>query len=504
MASAGIAVALVVLIGAGLVVLVALTRLAARLRRPDARNDLEYWVGRQSRAREPAPLPWTAMVVLTFVAGTGAVSLQMLLYSVAGLRFGVGTIAIPWLGALIAIAGLPHARRTAVAMVSAPASVSRSSRQNSIALCLTALIALQIAYAMFFALSFSIRGWDSWEFWFMKARILFTHRALTPDFPPGPSFADYPLHMPLAVSWLYAAAGSVQDRAAKVLYVLQFAGLLIAFNGLVRSMTSRMHALFFTALLSSVPVLVIQGAGLPPGVDGFGLYEWDQVGYSDLTLSLCFLLAGGLVCVAFETKHAVCLYWAAFFCGVGAWTKNEGLVFACLGASAMVWAARRRIVFGRELIALAAIILVFILPWSLYKSLLHVSSDYMRDTRARMNVGAFRNVPIVLSGLGSRFLKATGPINLWFYLYASTVILNRRRLRSSPALVVDFLVVSQLMVYLCVFVMSPQEIRWSVSTTMSRVILHVAPLGLLAAAVHAFEWGTPGGGWREDQVAAAE
>ena len=269
-------------------------------------------------------------------------------------------------------------------------------------------------------------------------------------------------------------------------------------------MTSRMHALFFTVLLSSVPMLVIQGGGLPTGVEGFGVYEWDQVGYSDLAVSLCFLLAGGLLCMTFATRRAVCLYWAAFFCGLAAWTKNEGLVFAILSGSAMIWAAHRRIVPWRELTLLAAIILVFILPWSLYKSLFHVSSDYVRDTRARLNADVFGKVPIVLTALGSRFLKPTGPINLGFYLYASTLILSRKRLLSSPALVADFLVAAQLVVYLCVFATSPQEIRWSVSTTMSRLILHVAPLGLLAAAVHAYEWGTLQETRRDEPVAASD
>ncbi len=41
--------------------------------------------------------------------------------------------------------------------------------------------------------------------------------------------------------------------------------------------------------------------------------------------------------------------------------------------------------------------------------------------------------------------------------------------------------------YILVFIASPREIRWALSTTMSRLLLHVAPLAMLATAVHVFE-----------------
>ena len=295
MGIAGIGVALVVVTLAGVVALVGLGALS-NVRRVEALRPLA------------SELLWPETAALSFVTGTGVLSLQMLFYSFAGWPFHVLRIGVPWAAVLAVVATVPAARRRAAAVlgVGAPAASSRSWSGFEIALAL--LVSVQVAYALFYALSFPIAGWDAWEFWFMKARIFFSRRQLSMEFPSGPAFSDYPLHMPFAVTWLYVVAGGVLDRWAKILYPLQFCSLLLAFNGFVRIMSSRIHALFFTALLAAVPLIVVQGGGLPAGVHAFGLYEWDQVGYSDLSLSLCFLLAGGLLCVGLETKRPLYFY----------------------------------------------------------------------------------------------------------------------------------------------------------------------------------------------------
>jgi len=181
-------------------------------------------------------------------------------------------------------------------------------------------------------------------------------------------------------------------------------------------------------------------------------------------------------------------YWAALFLGVGAWTKNEGLPFALAGAAGMFWAVRLRILAVRDLVPIAAVLLLFILPWTVYKQHMHATSAYLAGASAGLNAGMLARLPIILSSFGSRLLKVSGPTNLLFYLYVSALTLNRRRLRVSSACVVDLLLASQLLVYVVTFMVSPYEIRWTLSTTTSRLILHLIPLAMFATAVHAFEW----------------
>jgi hypothetical protein len=241
MGLAGVAVALDVIVLAGVVVLVGLAALLERTRP-------------SSRSVASVPVHWTGLAALSFVAGTGAVSLEMVACSVAGLPFHVLPIVLPWVAALAALLLWPAARGTAVTILSARPQGS-SPPLSAVDACLAILVAGQVAYACVFALAVPIRGWDAWELWFLKARIFYEHRALSMDFPPGVSFEDYPLHLPLVLTWVYVAAGEIHDRWGKVLYVLQFSSLLLAFNALARFMCSRTHALLFTAILSSLPDL---------------------------------------------------------------------------------------------------------------------------------------------------------------------------------------------------------------------------------------------------------
>jgi uncharacterized membrane protein (UPF0136 family) len=431
------------------------------------------------------------ILAIFFVLGTGSVSLQMFLYSLAGIRFHFLSIALPWAALAALCAVVPNAKRSAVAIFGQYTNPT-SAPLNAVDACLAVVVSLQVAYVFFYALSFPIVGWDAWAMWLMKARAFFLSGEVSAGFLRDPLFPvpDYPLHMPLAVAWLYVAADSIQDQWGKVVYPLQFSSLLLVFNGLARIMTSRRNALFFTTLLSGIPILIVHGGGLPTGVSNFGLNTLDDVGYADLALSLCFLLTSGLLAVGFHNRVATCFYWAALFGGLGAWTKNEGLPFALFVAMATFWAARIRILGIRDLIPIGVVLLMFILPWMLYKSHLHIGSEYFDNLSVHVTSDALNRLPLIASSGGARLLKITGPNNLLFYLYAVAVVLNVKRLVSSPTLVLHAVLAMQMTAYIAIYTISPRDIRWHLSTSMARLLLHLVPLALLATAVHTFDWVT--------------
>jgi uncharacterized membrane protein (UPF0136 family) len=437
------------------------------------------------------PFRGAELLAVSFVLGTGSVSLQMFLYSLARIRFHFLSIALPWVAVAALWAVVPNAKHNAAAIFGHDTDPA-SAPLSTVDLCSATVVSLQIAYVFFYALSFPIAGWDAWVTWLMKARAFFLSGEVSASFLRDPLFPvpDYPLHMPLAVAWLYIAAGSVQDQWSKVVYPLQFSSLLLVFNGLARIMTSRRNALFFTAMLSGIPIVIVHGGGLPTGEPKFGLNTWDDVGYADLALSLCFLLSGGLLAVGFRHRLPTCFYWAALFLGLGAWTKNEGLSFALFGVVAILWAARLRILGNRDLIPIAGVILLFVVPWMVYKSHLQIGSEYFDNLSAHVTVDALNRLPIIASSVGARLLKITGPYNLLFYLYVVAVLLNVRRLASSPALLVHALLALQMTAYIAIYTISPHDLRWQLSTSMARLMLHLVPLALLATSIHTFEWVT--------------
>ena len=330
MGVAGIGTALAVVYVAGFLMFLAMTHLYLRSAPPI------------STATIPS-LSFGEASALSFVLGTGFVSLQMFFYSLLGIRFHPASIAVPWIVLAALWWRVPDTRRSAITLWR-QRTHGVSEARRGIDTCLVALVWLQVAYVFFYALSFPIAGWDAWANWLMKARAFFlTGEVSTRVLRDGRFLVpDYPLHIPLAVTSLYVAAGGIEDHWVKVLYPLLFSSLLLVFNGLARIMTARRNALFFTALLASVPIAIIQGGGLPASLSGFGTNTHDDVGYADLALSLCFLCSGGLLALGFHSRLSVCFYWAALFVGLGMWTKNEGLPFALCGSAAILWAVRSK------------------------------------------------------------------------------------------------------------------------------------------------------------------
>ena len=124
----------------------------------------------------------------------------------------------------------------------------------------------------------------------------------------------------------------------------------------------------------------------------------------------------------------------------------------------------------------------------LYKGYIHVGSGYVNDLTAQTGGGALHRLPIIASAVGSRLLKATGPVNLLFYFYTGAVLLNVKRLAWSPALVLHVLLAAQMTAYVATYMITNDDLVWHLSTALSRLLLHLVPLALLATAIHTFEW----------------
>ena len=138
----------------------------------------------------------------------------------------------------------------------------------------------------------------------------------------------------------------------------------------------------------------------------------------------------------------------------------------------------------RDLILIAGEIGFFALPWLVYRTAVGIGSEYFAGRDAPGGEEIIRRLPVIASAIGSRLLKVTGPLNALFYVYLAALLLRLRHLATSPAPVVHALIAFQLTAYVAIYAVTPYEIRWHLSTFLSRLLLHVAPLALLTAGVH--------------------
>lgn len=430
-----------------------------------------------------------ASVAISFMLGMGVVSLQLFFYSLAAVPFGPVAVILPW-AALYAAAAVYKPMRSLITPAGPGGSCSVASEEGPgwAGWPAVIIIAVQVLYVFSFATLLPLRGWDAWSIWFLKARAFYVNGGVTAAFLKDPSYAyshpDYPLMVPLSAAWVYAAGGKVAETAAKVLYPVQFACMLAIFHYAASRASDKRLALVFTALLSLTPVVVIHSAGLPVAIGG--LYLGDYVGYADLTLSICFLASGAFAYRYMNTDGVESLALAALFLAAGAWTKNEGLSFAAIGFIVLsAWTLYTRGANGvRRVITLAVILAVFILPWFIYKSHLHLSSEFSGRAGTLFSSGAPERFIVIIKYFARYFFVKPSLYNFTFYIYFITIPLAWRGFFPKRLFALNTLVFGQFAVYILVYMITPAEINWHLSTSLDRLVLHLAPLAMMTSAVN--------------------
>ncbi|CAG0928661.1 hypothetical protein PLCT1_00807 [Planctomycetaceae bacterium] len=423
------------------------------------------------------PLSYAAV---SFMLGLAAVSLQMFLYSIASVPFSAPLIAGPWIAAAVAMTFHRAFKRTAFRTDGQPLGPAGWF--------LLAVILSQAAYSFAYALTMPLSGWDAWFIWFVKARAFFMDGFVNAAFLNDPVYAqdhpEYPLLVPLAVSWIYTAIGAAQEEAGKLIWPMQFCALLAIFHyGLRKFSGSRRTALVFTALLSMTPIVLVHAAGF--AVKLKGVQMGDLTGYADLALATYFLGAGLFIFLYARDKRPPFAYIASLMLASGAWTKNEGLAFALLGFAALALVALFK---GRRDLRTIALSIappaLFIIPWSVYKSSYGLGSEYVESMGASVFFSNLARLgQIIPYGADFMFLK-TGVMGLVWWAWALAAVAGFRDVLSSKSAVMHWLILGQLSVYVFVYIITPVDLKWHLGTSFDRLLLHLAPLALLAASVH--------------------
>lgn len=424
---------------------------------------------------------WTARLGLSFMLGLGAVSLELLAYSVFSVPYTLLTVVIPWAALALLFLLLPPKRE---AFLGLGGSAGFWKGLGPMDVLLLFVIASQVLYSFSYALLFPITGWDSWQTWFFKARVFFIDGGLKKDFflTNDLIHADYPLLIPLSVTWVYVAVGRVNEIMARLIYPLQYVSLLAVFYYLVRTATSRRNALLFTAMLSLTHIIMRHAADFPIKIAG--VPTLDFVGYADLALCAYFVFAAGFFYLYMKEEKAAYLALASLFLGLGAWTKDEGIAFAVFGSAliaAHIATGRRRASGFFILILMLAITAG---PWLLYKWALHIPQENRGELTAGNALAHLGLIPTVLKSFRFVMFENIWAVNFIWYLYPATILLNWRCFFSKPLIFLNIMLFLQFSVYILVYITSSIDLTVHIATSIERVVMHLIPLAMFISAVN--------------------
>ncbi|OGC15753.1 hypothetical protein A2290_05375 [candidate division WOR-1 bacterium RIFOXYB2_FULL_36_35] len=293
-------------------------------------------------------------VALGFLIGTSFMTLQMFVYSLVGIKFGMLWISLPWFLLLPLI-------------IFADRKISFSfNGWKQIELLLLLLVSMKVIYVFFEALIKPVFGYDAiWNF-SLRAKIFFFEKMipfvkLNPYFL-GDGMKNYPPHLPLLEAWTYITMNTWDDVKMKIIFPLYFCSLLIIFYKALLREKNRAHSLFFTFLLSSFPLLTYHAT----------------IEYADFIVGTYFL---GAVIYLYEffkegkTKHLFISALLAASCG---WIKEEGLVFYFI--CFFVFFAYNKFKNLKNLGIYLIPFFVFIFPWTLTKKVLGLELGNTHET----------------------------------------------------------------------------------------------------------------------------
>jgi len=412
---------------------------------------------------------WRLALALGLGPGLAAVvAWSLLVAGVASRELFLTIDSSLWIAVLVTALAAPPSHPPTAAV--APA-VTGAERGTALAW-LVLVVASGVAAAAFVVQSKLLPHgtWDAWAIWNLKARFFargLDAQAWRDAFSSAlaGSHPDYPLLLPLAVARAWICAGSEN--------VLVPAGVALAFA---------------LGLVVVVGASVARARGVRAGVvaasfvaaaPAFVRYAPSQC--ADVPLAYFIVVTLALVAEA-ERHGGDRRRWAA--AGVAgalaAWSKNEGILFFALMAAAVLGHLlldRRR---SRAVVAFFAGSAPVLLALGAFKLLLSPGNDLL----GAQNLADGKRIAAVGAAMGRE---------LWFGgadwlgvlpILVVFVLLHGIRRRSGCAVAYGVVVLpAMLLIYGVVYVITPYDLQWHLSTSLARLVLHLVPAAVWLAAM---------------------
>lgn len=298
---------------------------------------------------------------LGFGAGVGLLSFEVFIMGLIGVPFRFSYILITQALAVSPFSAALFFSKDARREDPRPRHRAGAGKFKALISVLLALwIACKIAFVCYEGLNRPILSQDAWMNWAGAAKFFYYSRGLALAhgnehfFGAGYRiFMGHPLLYPLAEVWVSTALGGFHETLAKAFSPFYYISILGIFFFTVKRESGRFYALIAAFLLSSAPLLAFHG----------------QDGYADLPLA--FYTLGGTVFLwrFMELEDMRCLSASGLLFSMGAFTKNEGIIYlASAGLVLAVYCAAREKGLLKGLIYYCLPAAIFIAPWLIFKA----------------------------------------------------------------------------------------------------------------------------------------
>lgn len=349
--------------------------------------------------------------------------------------------------------------------------IQLSPMQLLLGLTVISVAILSLYFLVIYARIIPHGDYDAQAIWNLRAR--FIHRlgdSWRTAFSPliNRNFhMDYPLLIPLSVVGGWNTLGSEVLRVPALLSILFLFGMAGITFSVICCLRSSSQAAIAVLLLLATPALVV-----------FSTFQT-----ADIPLTYFFLASASLLVIAGKENNRRLLFLAGLMAGLSAWTKNEGIPFAILIILCTIF------IFGIRqawmyLSSLLAGMLPPILTIVTFKTFISVNNDLF------VNNGFYQILlklltPARYTEIFNHFLSefihlGNWPISIILILAIYGSIMGLKGLRDPAERVFWILPFAQFVIYMMIYVITPHDLEWHLNYSMSRLLIHLFPLGLCA------------------------
>jgi hypothetical protein len=398
--------------------------------------------------------PFLLSISYGYGLGFGLVGIHMFLLSRLGVAWHELALLIPW---LVLAVYLLLARNLKKVRVKIPRVGS------GISLVLIVIILSLIFYVIFEALLRPLTAWDGWASWLLKSRVFYIDGGIR-DGVLRYVQSDYPLVVGLVGTFFYTLLGQINDRVV----LLLSAGFYIATGGIfffsLKNKIGIKLSLLFTFLLFATQNLIRHG----------GRYE---AGQADLALGYFFLADTVLLSRYIKDKKISTLVLLNLFVGITGLIKNEGILFSLLIESILLWIiiAQKRF---HHMIGLVPFVILF-LDWQLYRlfsnmpKVSHYISASIHPER----------LSIIITEFVRQMINVQNWNLVWIAYMLACITWAFGSGRKNSAWIFLLLSISQLLVYVGVFMVTNTDTIGHIRGVFDRLLIHLAPIAIFFTAL---------------------
>lgn len=403
-------------------------------------------------------------LALSYIIGLGILTMQMFLYSQAGLKFSIFTLLLPHL--FIAIATYFYYIRTA------PAGSSPAKAKSGIfERVLIFGIGFQIFHAFFKALIKPMDSFDSIGNFAFKAKMFFTERYVPYELFLQRSIdiqhPDYPLLVPLSETWVYMFLGSWNDLLVKTLFPMFFVALLVIFYFALKRIIEKRLAFVSTFFLATIPHFL----------------NYATIGYADFALTMfcatSFLYIFLWISQRRENKY---LFLATPLAIFAVWAKHEGVFFLLINLTllALFILLNRNQITKKELGGTGlffSVTVALTIIWFVYFHMIGFSNEFVnRETLCLSHaIGNINRIPLVLYEY-QKHIFGPKKWNISYLVFFLGLIFYFKTAFRSHFKYITLFVLLSLAGYGFFYLITPLEVRFHLQTAGSRLLIHFLPI----------------------------